>query len=68
MDVGAPPEDGAANDALIRWLAKGLGVPRASVTVSSGAASREKGLRISGITKADAEAKFTRLLTGRGDA
>ncbi len=68
VDVAAPPEDGAANDALIRWLAKTLGLPRASISISAGASSREKSLRISGITKADAEARFQLAFERRGDA
>ncbi len=44
----AAPTDGAANDALIRLLAKTLGVARRDVTLASGATSRLKRLDIRG--------------------
>ncbi|MDR6530777.1 uncharacterized protein YggU (UPF0235/DUF167 family) [Caulobacter rhizosphaerae] len=40
--VAAPPVDGAANAALIAFLAKTLGVSRSSVTLASGAGARLK--------------------------
>lgn len=40
--LAAPPVDGAANDALLRFLADTLGVPRATLTLVSGASSRRK--------------------------
>jgi uncharacterized protein YggU (UPF0235/DUF167 family) len=46
--LAAAPSDGAANDALVRLLAKALGVARRDVTLASGATSRLKRLHISG--------------------
>ncbi|WP_424933203.1 DUF167 domain-containing protein [Amaricoccus macauensis] len=46
--VSAPPIDGAANKALVAFLAKSLGVSRSSVTFLSGEKSRIKRLRIEG--------------------
>lgn len=40
--VKAPPIDGKANTALIKFLAKEYGVSKASVTIDSGEASRQK--------------------------
>jgi uncharacterized protein len=40
--VTAPPADGRANDAVIRLLAEALSVPRSSITLVSGGASRDK--------------------------
>ena len=40
--VSAPPEDGKANEALIRLLAKTLGIGKSKVRIVSGAASRRK--------------------------
>lgn len=48
MRLAAAPSDGAANDALIRLVAKALGVAKGQVTLVSGAASRLKRLHISG--------------------
>jgi uncharacterized protein (TIGR00251 family) len=46
----APAVDGKANDALVRYLAGVLGVPRLSVEVASGALSRSKVVRVMGVT------------------
>jgi len=52
--LAAPPVEGAANDELVRVLAKALGVPRSAVTVVRGHASRAKTVRIAGVTTAAA--------------
>jgi uncharacterized protein (TIGR00251 family) len=46
--VRAVPEDGKANDALVRLIAKAVGVSNSSVTVGAGHTSRVKTLAISG--------------------
>ncbi|MEW6720456.1 MAG: DUF167 domain-containing protein [Thermodesulfobacteriota bacterium] len=46
----APPVEGKANEALCRFLAKALGVPRRSVTLLSGGTGRNKIVRIEGLT------------------
>ncbi len=51
----APPVDGAANEALIRFLADKAGVPKSQVEIVSGHTSRDKIVRISGIAAEDAE-------------
>jgi uncharacterized protein len=40
--LAAPPIDGRANEALIAWLAKSLGVPKRDVEVLRGESSRRK--------------------------
>lgn len=47
----APPVDGQANDALLRLVAKALGLPRRDVTLASGARSRDKRLLVAGIDR-----------------
>jgi len=47
--VAAPPADGAANAAVVKLLAKMLGVPKGAVSVMSGASSRHKRLSIDGV-------------------
>lgn len=42
--IASPPVDGRANEALIAFVAKALGVPRAAVTLAHGAGSRRKTL------------------------
>lgn len=46
--VRAAPEKGAANAALLALLAAAAGVPRAAVTLHSGATARLKQVRIAG--------------------
>jgi uncharacterized protein YggU (UPF0235/DUF167 family) len=46
--VAAPPVEGAANAALIAFLAKALGVSRSSLTIASGAGARLKLIDIAG--------------------
>jgi hypothetical protein len=49
--VGAPPSDNAANDALLRFLAERLKVPRAAVRLEAGATARRKRIEITGIDR-----------------
>jgi hypothetical protein len=51
----APPVDGAANEALIKFLAAVLSVPKSHIEIVSGHTSRDKVVRISGMS--DAEVK-----------
>ena len=48
--IAAPPVAGAANEELIRLLAKKLEVRASSVTIVSGEASRMKKIAVKGIT------------------
>jgi hypothetical protein len=45
----APPVEGQANALLIAFLAQRLGVPKAAVTLISGATSRAKRVRVAGV-------------------
>lgn len=47
--LAAPPVDGAANDALVRYLAEVVGVPRRAVRVVAGQKSRDKRVAIAGV-------------------
>ncbi len=47
--LNAPPVDGAANDALVRFLAERFGVPRRAVRVVSGHAARTKIVELDGV-------------------
>jgi uncharacterized protein (TIGR00251 family) len=46
----APPVDGKANAACIEFFAKLLNVPRSSVTIAAGQTSRNKVIRVAGLT------------------
>jgi uncharacterized protein (TIGR00251 family) len=56
--VAAPPVDGAANEAIIRFFADRLGVPRQQVRLKSGATGRRKVVEIDGIGLKDLEKAF----------
>lgn len=45
----APPVDGKANKALVKFLAETLNVSKSSITIVSGEKGRNKVVRISGI-------------------
>lgn len=53
--LAAPPVDDAANDELVRFLAKALGVPRSAVEIARGERSKHKGVRVRGLAPSDAE-------------
>ena len=48
VKITAPPIEGKANEALIRFLAKKLGVSPFCIEITRGHHSREKTLKISG--------------------
>ena len=59
--LAAPPVDGAANQALIEFLAKTIGVPRSAVRIVSGDTARHKILHVTGVS---VEQASRRLETG----
>ena len=50
LALTAPPVDGKANEACIEFFAKLLNLPRSSVTIASGQTSRNKVIRVAGLT------------------
>jgi len=48
--VAAPPVDGAANDELIRFLARRFSIPSTSVQIHAGAGGRHKRVLVKGVT------------------
>ncbi len=50
LALTAPPVDGRANQACIDFFAKLLKVPRSSVTIAAGQTSRNKVIRVAGLT------------------
>jgi uncharacterized protein len=53
LALTAPPADGKANEACIEFLAKLLKVPRSSVTIAAGLTSRNKVVRVAGLSAAE---------------
>jgi uncharacterized protein (TIGR00251 family) len=47
----APPVEGAANEALVVFLAQSLGITRRDVTIVAGSSSRSKIVELAGITE-----------------
>jgi hypothetical protein len=47
--LAAPPVEGAANKALLKLLAKALGVPLTALTLTKGSSGRRKEVIVSGI-------------------
>lgn len=47
--VAAPPVEGAANQELVSFLAKQLGVPRAAVRIARGETGRQKVIEVAGV-------------------
>ena len=56
--IAAPPVDDAANEELVRFLARHLGVARSAITIRSGATGKRKRVRVEGIAVEDAERSF----------
>ena len=48
--LSAPPVEGAANEGLVKLMAKHLGVPRRAVRIVSGECARQKSVLIEGLT------------------
>jgi uncharacterized protein (TIGR00251 family) len=52
ISLTAPPVEGRANEACIRFFAELLQVPRSSVTIAAGESSRNKIVRVEALTAA----------------
>jgi hypothetical protein len=50
LALTAPPVDGRANEACIEFFANLLDLPRSSVTIASGETSRNKVIRVAGLS------------------
>lgn len=56
--LNAPPVDGKANAALIRFLADQLDLPVSAIAILRGETGRNKTLRLAGRTAADVRARL----------
>ena len=66
LELHAPPLDGEANEACVRFMAQAAGVPKSNVTMLAGQKSRRKLLKISGRPGDEMKAQIEAL--ARGDA
>jgi uncharacterized protein (TIGR00251 family) len=62
LALTAPPVEGRANEACIAYLAEFLNVARSSVTIAAGESSRQKLIRVAGLSAAQVEAKLRAVL------
>lgn len=65
LEITAPPVEGRANEACIDFFANFLKVPRSSVTIAAGLSSRNKVIRINGLSAAAVEDAFAVELKAR---
>jgi len=58
VSLTAPPVDGKANEACIEFFANLLKVPRSSVSIAAGQTSRNKVIRVAGLSAAELEKRL----------
>lgn len=59
--VRARPVEGEANEALVKLLARALGVAKSAVSVQRGGQSRTKILEVAGLSEDEAKSRLTDL-------
>jgi uncharacterized protein (TIGR00251 family) len=64
VSVAAAPEKGRANEELVRFLARALGLGKGTLEVVSGETSREKRVLARGVPAADVAARLAALERG----
>jgi uncharacterized protein (TIGR00251 family) len=63
LALTAPPVEGKANQAVIEFFAELFAIPRSSVTIASGETSRNKIVRIAGLSRMAVEQRLSETLT-----
>lgn len=58
VSLTAPPVDGKANEACIEFFANLLKVPRSSVSIAAGQTSRNKVIRVTGLSAEELEKRL----------
>lgn len=59
LALTAPPVDGKTNEACITFFAKVLNLPRSSVTIAAGQTSRNKVIRVAGLSAEEVRRRLT---------
>lgn len=59
--VRARPVEGQANEALVKLLAKALGVPKSAMAIQRGGQSRTKMVTVDGLSEPELKARLTGL-------
>jgi uncharacterized protein (TIGR00251 family) len=60
--IAAPPVDGAANEELIRTLARAFGKRRSAIAIISGQTARTKQVEVTGVTWSDLQNLLTKMI------
>ncbi len=63
LKIAAPPIGGKANEALVRFLAELLDIPKSDLAVEKGQSSRHKTVSVRGLKQEEADRRLARLLT-----
>ncbi|MBZ5510427.1 MAG: DUF167 domain-containing protein [Acidobacteriia bacterium] len=58
ISLTAPPIEGRANEACIEFFADLLKLPRSSITIAAGQTSRNKVIRVTGLSAAEVERRL----------
>ncbi|MCB2016882.1 MAG: DUF167 domain-containing protein [Hydrogenophaga sp.] len=59
IQLKAPPVDGAANKALIAYLADICGVPKSAISIELGASGRTKRVEVAGLSDEEISRRLT---------
>jgi len=65
LELSAPPVEGKANEACMRFFARALRLPEACVVILAGARSRRKLIRITGRSAEETVARLTTLAAAK---
>jgi uncharacterized protein (TIGR00251 family) len=65
LALTAPPVEGRANEACIAFLGELLNVPVSSVTIAAGLSSRNKVIRVAGVSVAEMQERLRRLTSAK---
>jgi hypothetical protein len=65
LELEAPPIEGQANTACVRFFARALRLPQACVVILSGERSRRKRVRITGRSAEETIKQLKRLVAGK---
>ncbi len=58
--VAAAPQEGQANEAVLKLLSRALRIPKGSIRIKGGAASRDKWIELDGIDAAELKRRLGR--------
>lgn len=58
LQIAAPPVDGEANEEVVAFFSRALGLPRAQVVLQSGSTGKRKRLLVRGLTPLEVAARL----------